>query len=88
MGNESSSPVPSELPRHSRKDVLKSQPASLSAIAHLIKSGNARRIVVMTGAGVSVAAGIPDFRTPGTGNHSKKRNILLCEISQLSFHFI
>ncbi|CAJ1937710.1 unnamed protein product [Cylindrotheca closterium] len=33
-----------------------------------IQSGNkAKKIMVLSGAGVSVAAGIPDFRTPGTG---------------------
>ncbi|KAK0628235.1 DHS-like NAD/FAD-binding domain-containing protein [Bombardia bombarda] len=40
---------------------------SLDAVAHLIKSGKARRVVVMTGAGISTAAGIPDFRSPETG---------------------
>lgn len=39
----------------------------IEGIADLIKSGQAKNIIVMTGAGVSVAAGIPDFRTPGTG---------------------
>ncbi|KAK3372366.1 SIR2 family histone deacetylase, partial [Podospora didyma] len=40
---------------------------SLAAVADYIKSGKARRIVVMTGAGISTAAGIPDFRSPETG---------------------
>lgn len=40
---------------------------TLEGIADYIKSGRCNKIVVMTGAGVSVASGIPDFRTPGTG---------------------
>ncbi|KAK3311000.1 DHS-like NAD/FAD-binding domain-containing protein [Chaetomium strumarium] len=40
---------------------------SLAAVAEFIKSGRARRIVVLTGAGISTAAGIPDFRSPETG---------------------
>jgi hypothetical protein len=37
----------------------------LAGVAHLLRSGKAQRVLVMVGAGISTAAGIPDFRTPG-----------------------
>ena len=40
---------------------------SLEAVAEYVKDGRPKRIVVMTGAGVSTSAGIPDFRSPDTG---------------------
>jgi len=42
-----------------------SQAPVLARLADLIS--NARSVVALTGAGVSVPSGIPDFRSPGTG---------------------
>uniref|UniRef100_A0A383W007 Deacetylase sirtuin-type domain-containing protein n=1 Tax=Tetradesmus obliquus TaxID=3088 RepID=A0A383W007_TETOB len=52
-----------------REPVLPS--LDLAGVAALISSGKARRIITMSGAGISVSAGIPDFRTPGTGLYSQ-----------------
>jgi NAD-dependent deacetylase len=43
--------------------------ASAEHVAHLL--ADARRAVVLTGAGISVPSGIPDFRTPGEGMWEK-----------------
>lgn len=48
-----------------RKPLLQS--FDLAGVADLIRTGRAQNIVCMCGAGISVSAGIPDFRTPGTG---------------------
>ncbi|XP_028814151.1 NAD-dependent protein deacetylase sirtuin-3, mitochondrial [Denticeps clupeoides] len=39
----------------------------MGTIARLMKLGRLRNVVVVAGAGISTASGIPDFRTPGTG---------------------
>jgi hypothetical protein len=55
--------------REKRTDVFgeANTPPTFEHLAERMKAGAYKKIVVLTGAGVSVAAGIPDFRTPGTG---------------------
>ena len=41
-----------------------------------LKHDSVKNICVMSGAGISVAAGIPDFRTPGSGIYSRMEAII------------
>ncbi|KAL1415498.1 hypothetical protein MTO96_029216 [Rhipicephalus appendiculatus] len=43
----------------------------LNGIVRYIKSGKCKNIIAMIGAGISTAAGIPDFRSPNSGIYSK-----------------
>ncbi|KAK4997353.1 Sir2 histone deacetylase Hst2 [Elasticomyces elasticus] len=61
MGQDESTPVDESVP----PETLESR--TLDGLAKYIKEGRAKRIVVMTGAGISTSAGIPDFRSPDTG---------------------
>ena len=40
---------------------------SVDGVARLLQQGKAKNVIVLAGAGISVSAGIPDFRSPGTG---------------------
>ncbi|KAL7535449.1 hypothetical protein ACHAWF_005171 [Thalassiosira exigua] len=56
--------APSKPPSGDKEE---SAPEAIKSVAALLSSKKCRNIVILTGAGVSCSAGIPDFRTPGTG---------------------
>lgn len=60
-----------------RKSVFNGGKPSVEAIATLLGSGRTRNVVVVAGAGISVSAGIPDFRTPGTGLYANLQRFRL-----------
>uniref|UniRef100_A0A3Q0REA1 Si:dkey-103i16.6 n=1 Tax=Amphilophus citrinellus TaxID=61819 RepID=A0A3Q0REA1_AMPCI len=57
--------------------VKSSSQGGLASVARLVKLGRCKNVVVVAGAGISTASGIPDFRTPGTGLYAnlEKYNI-------------
>lgn len=61
MGQDPSTPVDESVPPTTLQSL------TVEGVADLLKSGRAKRVVVMAGAGISTSAGIPDFRSPDTG---------------------
>jgi len=57
---------PESVNEQDRMEVLDGKP-TLEQIAIGLKSGRYKNVIVMTGAGMSTAAGIPDFRSPDKG---------------------
>lgn len=55
-----------EIDFEDRKGVLEYD-LTIRGVCNKIKSGKIKRIVILTGAGISSSAGIPDFRSPDTG---------------------
>ncbi|GAA5909905.1 SIR2 family NAD-dependent protein deacylase [Sporobolomyces salmoneus] len=68
----STPPHPSTPPNKLRKNsafphLSSTDTPTLADVAKLLRDGTAKNVIVMAGAGISTGAGIPDFRSPGTG---------------------
>ncbi|KAL5112429.1 NAD-dependent protein deacetylase sirtuin-3 [Taenia crassiceps] len=55
----------------------KQMPRTLEVVAHLISEGKVHEIIIMAGAGISTASGIPDFRSPRTGLYANLKKYKL-----------
>lgn len=65
-GADHSSALP-ERPPPADTPAAEKPPLDLERVAELISTLPDESVIVLVGAGASVSAGIPDFRTPGTG---------------------
>ncbi|XP_034540941.1 SIRT1 domain-containing protein [Notolabrus celidotus] len=67
----------SDQEKSSVSSVKSSSRGGLASVGRLVKLGRCKKVVVVAGAGISTASGIPDFRTPGTGLYAnlEKYNI-------------
>lgn len=66
MSTGSSDPVQTCLPSQASPPVFGDKPSprgGLASVARLVKLGRCKNIVVVAGAGISTASGIPDFRS-------------------------
>ena len=50
---------------------------TLEELVDRLRNRKFEKVVILTGAGMSVAAGIPDFRSPGSGLYSKMQDYKL-----------
>mmetsp|Transcript_66124 Transcript_66124/g.166764 ORF Transcript_66124/g.166764 Transcript_66124/m.166764 type:complete len:723 (+) Transcript_66124:122-2290(+) len=71
------------IPLEDRLGVLQGD-LSLAGVAQRLQSGRSRRVVALIGAGASTSAGIPDFRSPGTGLWANAETTRI--FSQQGFH--
>ena len=61
--------------KNERPSLVKGLPSlDLKGLASYIKNGYTKKILMLTGAGISVKSGIPDFRSPGTGLYDNIKN--------------
>ena len=68
-GSASHSTIPVKLTEKEKLAVLGGNP-TVKELSSRLASNQYNKVMIMVGAGLSVSAGIPDFRTPGSGLYS------------------